>query len=413
VTADVLLQLFRVTETVEREREDGEAPPELTRAYLRLLFAIGFARLGQPERALVLLQHGRQALPDGDTIHDFLGGLLETRVREALEGTLTTGWPARLDRHFDRLTHLERFKTHRVLEELTLLEPADVVDAFTAMYTVGWGPFGDPLAEAREALARYDVQPGFMRQRFVLALSRLDSRGLRLVADALTASAPVGALRAWTGILIASIDVGEEDLAARAELMIRDHALPSTESAFLLRILLVMRRLGRSRAAMEPIALAAERAMRRAPSRGLGAAVCRGLAELEVDGAAAQVLATPTPNAEDRNHLLRLGFLFHAQSEDLVALFRERWPGLTDRFNTNTHLGLSALLVTDGAITALTTTPLSLDSPAALVHEDWLMERGQVRGTLLRLLREGTSDLATLQETLDPHRAEISRELLP
>jgi hypothetical protein len=423
--AEVLLQLFKITETVERKRDASEAAPELTSAYVRLLFAIGFARLGRPDRALVLLQ----ALP-ADHIHDCLGGLLQARLVEALvDMAPTEGWPKRLDEHFEKLDRLSRYKTERVRDVLSLLQPARVVDGhYSFTEDMPWPAFGDPLAEARTALAGFETNI-YAPQRFGIALGRLDAEGIRLMTDALDSLAhtPAAALRAWTSILIAAAREGLDDVTARAEERIGTLIPDVWDSDAFVRLLVFWRIMGRRPPAAQAIALHPKHtdnepwgAPRSPPLAGpvLAEAACRALAGLAVDQdsfreAIVGLIHTPR-SAKDLKAALRHAFLVYAhaptnEDDRLVEFFMTWWPKVTDKMNTNTHLCLSVAEFVDSAVNALTTTTRS--QSAALVYEDWLTERGHHNATLLQLLREGEDDLAKLQLALDPHRANVSREL--
>jgi hypothetical protein len=91
--AELLLELFRLTETTPRRRDPSEAPLELTQAYVRLLYAVGFARLSRPDLALALRNDGIATLREKDRLHSVLRGLLRARLDQALRaGAVAVRW---------------------------------------------------------------------------------------------------------------------------------------------------------------------------------------------------------------------------------------------------------------------------------------------------------------------------------
>ena len=104
--------------TIKRRRSPVEPPRELTDAYVTLVVACGFARLGDTARVTSAIAAARAVLsPLHDPIHDFLLDAYVARAtddRAALEAL--TARHAALDR-------VSRYKIERMLEWSILLDP--------------------------------------------------------------------------------------------------------------------------------------------------------------------------------------------------------------------------------------------------------------------------------------------------
>jgi cellulose synthase operon protein C len=72
--------------TIQRTRDAREAPLELTKAYTALIFAAGFARLGQRERARKLVREALAGFGNrsDDPVHAFLISAFSARINQAL-----------------------------------------------------------------------------------------------------------------------------------------------------------------------------------------------------------------------------------------------------------------------------------------------------------------------------------------
>ena len=114
-----------------------EAPVERTLAYVHLVFAYGFARLGQADRARSLRAAAQTALDVGDRVNAFLVAALSARVDQALEGQPSdTPLPPELSGRLDELQSFERYKVDRLRQASAVLEPHERLDPVGA-YTRG------------------------------------------------------------------------------------------------------------------------------------------------------------------------------------------------------------------------------------------------------------------------------------
>ncbi|GEN09525.1 hypothetical protein SAMN05443572_109179 [Myxococcus fulvus] len=116
-------------ERTTRRRSSVEAPTALTQAYVRLVFACGLARVGQPEHARTLVEAATAALSKSDPIHGFLVRAYGARVTQALEGEpLETPLPADIAAELNALATFQRYKVDRLRQGSGLLEPSERLD---------------------------------------------------------------------------------------------------------------------------------------------------------------------------------------------------------------------------------------------------------------------------------------------
>jgi hypothetical protein len=138
---------FRST---ERKRSATEAPEESTSAYVQLLLAYGFARLGQSELSRELRDLAVAQIPQGDPIHRFLREAYSARVDQALEGRpAETPLPAELAGQLNQLGHLERFKVDRLRSASVILEPHEHLNPFSGFTQKKSDPRGEEFASMR------------------------------------------------------------------------------------------------------------------------------------------------------------------------------------------------------------------------------------------------------------------------
>ena len=105
--------------TTKRHRSPIEAPLRLTKAYIELVIAGGFARLGDVDRVARGLANARGVLaPTRDTVHGFALDAFAARAfddRDAL---------AALDERYRQLDRVSRYKVEYLFESSMLLAPA-------------------------------------------------------------------------------------------------------------------------------------------------------------------------------------------------------------------------------------------------------------------------------------------------
>ena len=139
--------------TIRRTRHPLEAPVALTRAYVDLLFAWGFARLGMVDRAADLQRTAVRSLPSSaglDPVHAFCSTGLSARIAQALDGA--PGFhplPPALGQQLNTLTTFDRYKVDRFRQACTILEPQEQLDPIRAYTDRAQGPEGEAFASLR------------------------------------------------------------------------------------------------------------------------------------------------------------------------------------------------------------------------------------------------------------------------
>jgi FtsH ternary system-associated peptide len=127
-----------------------EAPPALTRAYVDLVLAYGFARLGRAERAHALRAHAAGTVDVADPVHGFLVRAYGARVEQALEGLPPeTPLPPAVAGELDTLEKFARYKVDRLRQASTILEPQERLDAVDAFSKGARDPRGEEFAGMR------------------------------------------------------------------------------------------------------------------------------------------------------------------------------------------------------------------------------------------------------------------------
>lgn len=148
--ADRLEALFTTYGKTSRRRKPIEAKEELTGAYVRLVFAYGFARLGRSERARELREEARQALPIEDPIHSFLLDAFSARIDHALEGRpAETPLPSEIAGRLNGLGKFERYLVDRLREVSTILEPQEHLEPIRAYQRAEKDPRGPEFERLR------------------------------------------------------------------------------------------------------------------------------------------------------------------------------------------------------------------------------------------------------------------------
>ncbi len=153
---DKLATLFVKT---KRKQAPIEADPRLTRAYVELVLAYGFARLGDVDRARSLAAAATAALDLAEPVHGFLGRAYAARVAQAIEGLAPeTPLPADVAARLNELDRFQRYKVDRLRQFSAVLEPQESLDPVVAYQRGEADPRGPEFAPLRgmqdvEALA--------------------------------------------------------------------------------------------------------------------------------------------------------------------------------------------------------------------------------------------------------------------
>lgn len=132
VLPQLLAQLDALHERFERtarRRSSVEAAPALTQAYVHFVFACGYARLGQADRARELARSAQGSLSTKDAIHGFLTRAYGARIEQALEGAPQEApLPPDIAAELNALGTFERYKVDRLRQVSALLEPGERLD---------------------------------------------------------------------------------------------------------------------------------------------------------------------------------------------------------------------------------------------------------------------------------------------
>ncbi|MFP2961071.1 hypothetical protein ACLEPN_25485 [Myxococcus sp. 1LA] len=386
---EALLERF---ENTPRRRSSIEAAPALTLAYVRYVFAVGLARLGQADRARALTSEAASAVDATEVVHGFLSRAYGARVAQALEGQPPeTPLPADIAAELNALGTFQRYKVDRLRQASALLEPSERLDPARAFGRGARDLRGEEFAALRDLKDPAQVtaqmesltgratdvtQPVAERQRLIgglldtlprvapaRALPLLD----RLVSsmDALPGEAQ--AVLLGDALTLAAL-FGRADyamkLAARLSKVLT--ALAPTSPAWGQGILGVslrgLRRVGLSREAAELVDAAQERLT--GPKTPLTArlGVAAGLSmqgrtaeAVDVFDAAFESLGAAKGGLPERLALMRslASALAHAPVELALpglARISEGLPNVTDSYNTNSHFCLSVVELADALV---------------------------------------------------------------
>lgn len=134
---DALDELAARLAKTKRKRGPIEAPLELTMGYVGFIFAHGFARIGNPDRARAGIEASTAALADvrSDPVHAYLIAAYTARIEQAVAGDPPeTPMPDAVVAQLEALdnTTLDRYKADRLRESSWILEPVQRQDAILA-----------------------------------------------------------------------------------------------------------------------------------------------------------------------------------------------------------------------------------------------------------------------------------------
>ncbi|MBW2735448.1 MAG: hypothetical protein JRH20_23945 [Deltaproteobacteria bacterium] len=143
--------LFTTYTRTKRTRTAVEAPEPQTRAYVQLVFAFGFARLGEGERATDLMGAARGVLDLEDEIHGFLCDAFCARVEQALEGLSSlSALPPAINARLNGLPRFSRYKVDRLRQASSILEPQERLDPVVGFQRNEVDPRGAEFGPLRE-----------------------------------------------------------------------------------------------------------------------------------------------------------------------------------------------------------------------------------------------------------------------
>lgn len=325
---------------------------ELTRAYVDLALAYGFARLGKRDQVAARLWTSAAILrPRADPIHDQLAAMYRERIDDALRCRAATAvFSPTLEASYAALDRMPRYKVDR-LQEVSRTLTTRRVDAIGAFAKKQVNVFGDELERIRRmappdkpaALAALAGRP---LEGVLDALATLPPSAARPIFDRLSFAGATPTVLGDALAIAASID------APRARVLVDALAFPSaTDYDALLRHSLpalkahpaVVRTI-LERAAKLPVRPEAP------PPIGLAAGYLAlgddAAAKPILDGAHAWLSGSWTQLARlDMIDGLVLAYRQAPTERGLagIAKLSPHYAGITDSYGTNSHYNLSAL----------------------------------------------------------------------
>ncbi len=142
--------LLKAFDETPRKRSAVEAAPLLTRPYVALEFAWGFARLANAERARQLRDGALAAIDRKDPVHHYLTRAYHARIEQALEGAAPdTPLAPEINGLLTGLESFVRYKVDRVRQFSQVLEPQERLEAISAFWRNTRDARGEELAALR------------------------------------------------------------------------------------------------------------------------------------------------------------------------------------------------------------------------------------------------------------------------
>ena len=425
--------LGRVAKT-RRKRSPVEAAPHLTNAYVAFQIAVGFARIGNVERAKVLVAEAQAALvsaiaePENGVAHWYLASSYAARVEQAIAGTSPeTPLPAELVAELEKRcaaldaealaktkpgdapkqpSRIVRYKIDRLREVSRILEPIerlDAIGAFSKRQTDSRGPEFDALRKLGDAAARVRAVDGIAQ----LAAAANDADKERLIdgiLDVLLELPEAGAVPVLARAvpLVATLPLPRRAILYAEALVVAGHfgrtemvpqllevlsvAIRAVSGTDLERVLQeslrALRRIGLRREIAELLA-EAEKALPQGRAEALRGrlALAAGLAFLGDSARAlpvfeqARTALSENMTLTQRLELTRALALAYSQAPLTNALagiadLANQLKDITDSFGTNSHYCLSVLNFIESLVLGITSDDLALGEAGRRFVED-------------------------------------------
>ena len=160
-----------------------------TPAYIDLIFAFGFARLGESARCKELLTSAGETLRPRH-LHDWLFAAFEHRIGEALKGRPPVdSLPRDLLEEAEMMDRMERYKIDRLREHSQILEPHERIEPYRRWHGRHADELSKTLDRLSDVLDRADLAK---RLGTLLAEQRPDAERTRIVATSLELAPQLG-----------------------------------------------------------------------------------------------------------------------------------------------------------------------------------------------------------------------------
>ncbi|NUO50722.1 MAG: hypothetical protein HOV80_17870 [Polyangiaceae bacterium] len=385
-----LTNVLTFLEKEPRARSSVEAPEELTRAYVRWVFAIALARAGGGAEAHELGAKARAAIPNDDPIHDALRAWFSSRLTQALEDepeSTPVGHDAIEAR--ERLDRLGKYKVDRVRQAVRIIEPAIDLDPFRSFRNTG-DDAGVALLRAvftaKSAAAQASIVDGAWErahhasgddfEKSVMSLvgalgccpPRVTGPRLAGLGELVASAPPNVALRLLLGALPLAerFETSEATDAIAALVASRVAGLGHEALAELAPRLAATALALRHQEAMHAIGEAVAASLSRLAGDDPRSSVARleltrALAHLGIEGDHESVftveralLGRPLTPVDRHSQIRALAACAAAISRlDWAFALTTEWARATDSYNTNSHLCLSAVELADAFASAL------------------------------------------------------------
>lgn len=410
--------------TTKRKRNVLEADLELTGAYVDLVFAWGFASVGERERVDALLARvaSNAAIDRTDVVHDALITAYEARIQQALTGVPRDApLPGEASAKLQGLPDLERYQVDRLRAASNILESRERLNPFKTYerrFQDARGPeFADlrgitdpivlePALSALVEAAPHHDEPARLIDGIFDFLPMLSAASAVPHLDALLTTVdglpPLARAQLLTDALVVAGLLGQgrraRDLASRvrtvlAELPVADLGSLTDGLSGSLRSL---RRVGLQDEARELLE-AVERALLIDPasrasgyredhaSRLIRASAVGGLLALRVPGALDELDVLLQALAEKHTVVKRLQLtralglaLASAPRTEAFArlpLLSEHLPQITDGFGTNSHFCLSIVGYAESVVLGYADTELGSEARAWIDASEFRVRR--------------------------------------
>ena len=378
-----------VVELLERSRRRTpiEAPWELTKAYAQLLIAVGFARIGRPERARELAAQAeavlvpmckRERFAGELPVHSYLVDVFRERFANAVAHRPQAAWLTRrlLGVH-DALDRVARYKVDRLGELTSTVSPHGRIGSFDAVSS--WmRRTGELMKLEPSTVDRIrELEPAARAERIVGALAEAKS-GEELALFAAFAELPSEAADPLLPLLVARAVESPATVRATAYLVATRYGQPELATPFLESALSEVQATPDAVGILRPILRAQrwlhatwevlsllERLWAALPTDQLPARiiVAAGLTEApndlrlselfdqQLDVSSREVLPTGLQRARILAGVATYADPVHAR-ELLRRLAQRQWPETYDSYGTNTHYCVSVLAFIDSLVVA-------------------------------------------------------------
>ena len=130
-----------------------------TLSYIDLVFAFGFARLGETSTAADLMRDAQRDLPyRSDPVHSWLLTAFSHRIQQVTSGdSADSPFPRRMLKKLEKFSKLDRYKVDRLREHSSILEPNERLDPYREWRRTTEGDLSHDLATLFDIISREEL----------------------------------------------------------------------------------------------------------------------------------------------------------------------------------------------------------------------------------------------------------------